>query len=120
MDRSLAAHGQTHALRDFLSRHGCGVWSPGTGEPDFDLAWERKVDVWVREVKSVAPGNDTRQLRLGLGQVLDYQDSMLLSHPTVRAALALSAPPSDRRWVDLCLRHGVVLVWPGTFEELLR
>lgn len=28
-----------------------------------------------------------------------------------RAALALSAPPEERRWVNLCLRNGVVLVW---------
>ena len=66
------------------------------------------------------PANSTRQLRLGLGQVLDYQDSMLVSHPAVRAALALSAPPDDRRWIDLCLRNGVVLLWPATFAELLR
>ena len=121
VDRSLAAHARTqNALRDFLMKRRCEVWSAGPGEPDFDLAWERKGIVWVGEVKSLAPGNDARQLRLGLGQVLDYQDSMLLRHPTVRAALALSAPPAERRWVDLCLRHSVVLVWPGTFEEVLR
>jgi hypothetical protein len=121
VDRSLAAHATTqNALRDFLATRNIEVWSPGALEPDFDLAWRRKGVVWVGEIKSLGPTNETQQLRLGLGQVLDYQDTFLITERHVRAALVVSRPPSDRRWVDLCLRHGVVLVWPGTFEELLH
>ena len=121
IDRSLAAHARTqNRLREFLASRKLDVWSPGPDEPDFDLAWERKEVVWVGEVKSIVATNEACQLRLGLGQVLDYQDTMLLRYPNVRAALIVSEPPKDRRWVALCERHGVVLVWGATFEELLR
>jgi len=121
VDRSLAAHARTqNRLSELLAAHRLAVWSPSLEEPDFDIAWERKGVVWVGEVKSILPGNEACQLRLGLGQVLDYQDAMLLKHPDVRAALIISEPPRDRRWVTLCERHGVVLVWPATFDELFR
>jgi hypothetical protein len=121
VDRSLAAHARTqNALADFLKKHGVRVWSPGEDDPDFDLAWERRETVWVGEVKSLGDSNEAQQLRLGLGQVLDYQDTLLVRHRNVRAALAVSRAPSERRWVDVCERHGVTLVWPGTFDEVLR
>lgn len=121
MDRALAAHAKTqNALHAFLKRHNCSAWSPAADEPDFDLAWRKSKVLWVGEIKSLAFGNEVRQLRLGLGQVLHYQDLLLVTEREVRAALVLPNAPQDRRWVDLCLRHGVVLVWPETFAELLR
>ena len=92
VDRGLAAHAKTqNALNHFLGRRRIQVWSPGHGDPDFDIAWERKCVMWVGEVKSVTPTNTTKQLRLGLGQVLDYQDSLLLRYPKVQTALVSSA-----------------------------
>jgi hypothetical protein len=121
IDRALAAHAKTqNALRDFLVARGAKVWSRLPGEPDFDLAWDRRGTVWVGEVKSLNSTNESQQLRLGLGQVLDYQDLMLVGYAKVRAALIVSSPPKERRWVDVCERHGVTLVWPGTFDAVLR
>lgn len=121
IDRALAAHAKTqNALYTFLRAHHCNAWSPASDEPDFDLAWRKSGVLWVAEIKSLTFGNEVRQLRLGLGQVLHYQDLLLVNEREVRAALVLPSAPQDRRWVDLCLRHGVVLVWPETFAELLR
>jgi hypothetical protein len=40
---------------------------------DFDLAWLEAEVLIAVEVKSLTEVNQDRQLRLGLGQVLDYQ-----------------------------------------------
>jgi len=69
-------------------------------------------------VKSLTRGNETGQLRLGLGQVLHY--AMLLggNGRQVRAVLAVERTPTDPRWISLCAAHGVTLVWPGEFDRL--
>jgi hypothetical protein len=120
IDRALQAHAATqNGLNDFLTASGARTWSPGPGEPDFDLAWVRSGVSFVAEVKSLTDGNEDRQLRLGLGQVLDYQELMAAFRPGVRAVLALERQPRDGRWLALCERHRVILVWPDTFPVLL-
>ena len=56
-------------------------------------------DLIVAEVKSLTRGNETGQLRLGLGQVLHY--AMLLGENgrQVRAVLAVERSPTHERWV---------------------
>jgi hypothetical protein len=121
IDRALAAHAATqNALYDFLNQRGVSAWSPGPTDPDFDIAWKAKRVTWVAEVKTLPQNSETRQLRLGLGQVLHYQDLLLTQDRNVRAALVVANPPTNRQWVDLCLRHGVSLIWKDTFEQLLR
>lgn len=121
LDRSLKAHWDTqNALYDFLAARGVKAWSPRTKEPDFDLAWERSGVVYVAEVKSLPDaGSEDRQLRLGIGQVLDYQALMARQHQQVRAVLAVERQPADPRWMLLCTAHGVNLVWPASFGALI-
>jgi hypothetical protein len=120
MDRALSAHADVqNGLSDFLTARGAQTWSPGPGEPDFDLAWIRSGVSFVAEVKSLTALNEERQLRLGLGQVLDYQELMSKRTRGVRAVLAVERQPRDGRWLVLCERHQVVLVWPATFGVLL-
>lgn len=121
LDRSLKAHWDTqNALHDFLALKGVGPWSPRPAEPDFDLAWERSGVVYVAEVKSLPDsGTEDRQLRLGIGQVLDYQALMARQHQQVRADLAVERQPTDPRWILLCTAHGINLVWPGAFGALV-
>jgi hypothetical protein len=74
VDRSTGGHAQT---QNELSRwvRALGLrpkrWAGGFAE--FDLAWEDGPTLYVAEVKSLTARNETRQLRLGLGQVLHYQ-----------------------------------------------
>jgi hypothetical protein len=119
VDRALQAHADTqNALNDFLVAKGARTWSPGAPDPDFDLAWRLGKFTFVGEVKSLLKSNEDRQLRLGLGQVLDYQELMAARYPGVRAVLAVEVQPQDPRWLRLCERHGVILVWPGSFDAL--
>jgi len=121
LDRSLKAHADTqNGLRDFLASREIPAWSPTPNDPDYDLAWRWRGETYVCEVKSLpAAGTDDRQLRLGIGQVLDYQALMARRHDRVRAVLATERAPSDPRWALLCEAHGIVLVWPATFSVLL-
>lgn len=120
VDRALQAHADIqNALNDFLVAAGARPWSPRISEPDFDIAWTWRRLAFVCEVKSLTVANEERQIRLGLGQVLDYQELMTTQRPGVRAVLAIERKPRDDRWMRLCERHGVILVWPGTFDVLV-
>lgn len=121
VDRGLRGHAVTqNRLAEFLRAHRISPRRPGPSDPDFDLAWAHSGWWFVAEVKSLTATNETKQLRLGLGQVLDYQDRLLARHPKVRAVLAVEKRPNDDRWLQLCERHEVTLVWPDVFGTLLE
>lgn len=146
VDRGLRGHKRTQEwLADRVRQRGHQPLSPGPGDPDFDLAWRTgdtaaagsgaaghgpaspstpRGAVFVAEVKSLTASNETRQLRLGLGQVLDYADRLtaaLTADATsggrgvhVRPVLAVERAPTEAtRWEALCARCGVALLWPG-------
>jgi hypothetical protein len=120
IDRGTRGHNRTqNLLRSFLEDKGIKTLQPTTEGPDFDLGWVYRGTWFVAEVKSLTLANETKQLRLALGQVLDYQDILSRRHTNVRAVIAVETPIRDRRWVALCEGHGVILVWPETFEATL-
>ncbi len=119
VDRALGAHAATqNALAAWVRSRGMAPLRPGGSGADFDIAWDDGMAFIVAEVKSITRGNETGQLRLGLGQVLHY--AMLLGENgrRVRAVLAVERAPTDTRWIALCAEHGVTLVWPGEFDRL--
>jgi hypothetical protein len=86
-----------------------------------DVAWMSVDDGWltVCEVKSVEGSNDIDQVRLGLGQIIDYLDQLRDYEPGVSGLLWTSREPRDaERWQRICGEHGVTLGWPGQ-EHLL-
>ncbi|MFJ3339033.1 hypothetical protein [Streptomyces sp. NPDC086766] len=119
--RNLSAHRRLqNRLAEAARAHGYIALSPGTLDPDFDLALlSADGRVTVCEVKSLTSANETRQLRTGLGQILDYQDQLTARAPQVSAVLWVEREPSERRWVDLCRRVGVTLAWPGQEDSVL-
>lgn len=73
LERALQAHGDTqNAVAAIVNSKGFAPLSP-KGEPDFDLAWSTETTLHVVEVKSMPVGGEVSQLRLGFGQVLQYQ-----------------------------------------------
>lgn len=118
VDRGLRGHAVTqNALASYVKTLGYQPLRPALGDPDFDLAWEVDGEIWVAEVKSMTAANATKQLRLALGQVLDYADRVASSGRKPRPVIATEGQP-EPRWIELCLRHGVVLVSVGRFDSL--
>jgi hypothetical protein len=111
LDRGLRGHMLTQeALAELVQRQGFDALSPGSGDPPFDLAWRAGHTITIVEVKSMTGANEALQIRLGLGQVLDYKHQLELADESVE--------PAAPRWLSLCARHDVELVWPATFGTL--
>jgi hypothetical protein len=120
VDRGNQAHADTQdGLAAFLRSNGIEPVSPANTEPEFDLAWRTGDATFVAEVKSITDGNEERQLRLGLGQVLRYRQALSLPGGRVIAVLVPEREPTDESWKYLCSEVGVVLVWPESFGMLL-
>jgi hypothetical protein len=73
----------------------------------------------VVEVKSTNDRNEKNQLCLGLGEVLDFADTIRRSGREVRPVSAVEREPTEERWTELCGRFGVTLVWRPVFERLV-
>jgi hypothetical protein len=111
--RGWVEHNRTqNELARIVAAHGWLPRSPAPGEPRFDLAWTREPTVWVAEVKSVTPGNEERQLRTAMGQVLRYRQRLTAAGHDVQAAIITSRPPADASWEDLCRWEAITLAWP--------
>ena len=122
VDRGLIGHAATqNELATWVEAAGLEPLSPGPSDPDFDLAWRVPGACVVAEVKSLTNTNQDGQLRLGLGQVLDYRYQLLSAgHSSVRAVLAVEMEPASPRWLEICVRSGVTLTWPDRFEDLFK
>ncbi|MQL64437.1 hypothetical protein F6Q10_18010 [Streptomyces vinaceus] len=120
--RNLSTHRRLqNSLAEEAQRRGFTALSPDASDPDFDLAWRDAAGrVTVCEVKSLTIANEARQLRAGLGQVLDYQDQLRERALEASAVLWVERVPSEGRWVDLCQRVSVTLAWPGQEDSVFK
>lgn len=117
--RGVGAHQDTqHALARFLIEMNCEPRSPLSGGPQFDVSWERDGIRYVAEVKSLTNRNESRQIRMGLGQLLEYRYDLTRGKQKVRPVLVVEGRPKHRWWVHRCRAAGVTLVWPGRFNAL--
>jgi hypothetical protein len=112
--RGLRSHRQLqNSLATLVEKAGLIPKSPAAHDPDFDIGWEVSKDHWVVvEVKSLSPANEIRQLRMGLGQVLDYADLLRQRYSQVTRILFLPRKPADPRWLQLAADHDVIVSWP--------
>ena len=120
IDRGVQGH---MATQDLLAEYveqtlGLTPLKPGPGDPAFDVGWWQDSRFVVAEVKSATDSNEIAQLRLGLGQVLDYADQLRRADKNPLPVLAIERAPTDDRWVELCATHGVTLVWPDGLDRL--
>lgn len=118
--RGLSAH---RRLQNLLAAHvkdsGLTPLSPSVHDPDFDLAWHAGSKMVVVEVKSLTAANQVRQLRMGLGQVLDYTDTLTTRGEDVSPVLYVEGKPREHRWIDLAAKYDVTLAWPESANHLL-
>jgi hypothetical protein len=118
IDRGLRGHATTqNALAALIRSRGLSPLSPTSATANYDLAWE-DTNLYVAEVKSLTAQNQTQQLRLGLGQVLDYRALLQAPSRTVIPVLAVEMEPTDKRWKALCDSLDVILTWPPEFPGL--
>jgi hypothetical protein len=117
-ERALAAHaGVQNGLAEHVESIGFWPFSPTGDEPDFDLAWRRDNTLYVAEVKSLSGVSATHQLRLGLGQVLQYRTQLRRGHADVVGVLAVEFDPGGA-WQDTCAEVDIVLTWPSDWPRL--
>ncbi|WP_444947135.1 hypothetical protein [Micromonospora ureilytica] len=97
------------ALIDHLAAEGVRVGAGLNGVP-VDLAW-RDADgrQFIAEVKSVVGVNEVEQLRLGLGQVLEYRHR-LAAHGIVATSVLVVSRCTDRAWSAICGDNRVILL----------
>ncbi len=119
IDRGNQAHADTQdALAEFLGGRGIRPRRPKPGEPNYDLGWEWRDQIFVAEVKSTTDSNEESQLRLGLGQVLRYRHELARTGRQVIAVIIPESEPDEAAWAELCATLGVLLAWPGSFERV--
>lgn len=88
-----------------------------------DAAWSMpgSETVYVAEVKGITPTNEVRQLRLGLGQIIDFSVEVEnLSGRLIHPVLFVSRAPSAALWDQKCAVGGVELAWPGNLPSVLE
>ena len=112
-------HKMCNRLASAVRQAGFEPLSPFGGGPAFDLAWMRDDALWVVEVKSVSTTSERQQIRLGLGQVLDYQTSLRVSGFDVQSVVAISAAPSSDHFIRMCDESDVILCWPDCLHAAL-
>lgn len=118
--RGLRAHRKLENwLASRAAADGLLPQDPDTTDPPFDLCWEDAGHLTVVEVKSITWANETSQLRLGLGQVLEYAQILRTRGP-VRPVLFVEQAPSAQHWASVCESAGVQLWWPDNLPMSLR
>ncbi|WFE28354.1 hypothetical protein O7623_03835 [Solwaraspora sp. WMMD791] len=99
-------------LIDTLAATGILVGT-GLAKVPVDLAWQDADGrQYIAEVKSLVGASPEDQLRLGLGQVLEYRHRLALLGRVVTPILLTSAPV-DEVWRDICRDNGVTLLVDG-------
>lgn|GEM_PF-5120073 len=119
LDRATRAHQNLqNSLASYVEELGVEPRSPKQQEPAFDLAWEFEGSLVVVEVKSVLDANRRQQVRLGVGQVLEYVALLNDAAPgDYRPVLLLEQPPDPVDYL-LAASTGVVVIGPDQFNEL--
>ncbi|MPV50103.1 hypothetical protein GCG21_08800 [Pseudactinotalea sp. HY160] len=104
---------------------GSLVDAPRVDVPLVDAAWRSELvsgQLVVAEVKSLTGDAEDTQIRLGLGQLLDYLHTLRQNPPggiaQVRGVLVLDRKPKSPRWAGVCSSVGVGLAWPPNFDGL--
>jgi hypothetical protein len=121
--RGVNAHRElVNALGDAVRANGFSPKEPTGPSPNYDLSWDATSATWILEAKSLTPANQTHQLRLGLGQLLEFlyvSSTLPPAGRRYRGALIVEQEPTEAaKWVAVCAAVGVELGWPGSLDKL--
>jgi hypothetical protein len=116
LDAGTKAHEETVvALAEHLHRAGHLAQGPSRRTPLFDIGWQDGTRVFIGEVKSLRKTAQDQQIRLGIGQLLDYAHQLKASGQQVAPVLVLECQPASSRWAALAAAHGFLLTYGPTF-----
>lgn len=124
LERGTAAH---EDLLQLLMEHlaPVEVCGPRPSGPQFDAAWwsqREPTTLYVVEAKSLKGAREEQQIRLGIGQLLDYCHSIGRLEreglQRITPVLVLEREPTDGRWADLAKSLGIVLTHAPDFSAL--
>jgi hypothetical protein len=119
LDRGTKAHEVT---RDRLLKHLASVRVvEGVTPVLFDAGWYcGKGTFVVGEVKSLTSKSAVQQIRLGLGQILEYAQRIRGQRPelSVKPVLVLEKEPPRQGWSDIAESAGVLLTWAPDFPRI--
>lgn len=119
LDVGTAAHEKAVGeLLECLNARGARGCRPGAGMPPFDVGWIDSTDpsgVSIAEIKSLTGADQTDQIRLGIGQVLQYcylmRQIAKSQQKWVRPVLVLDIRPNDDRWSSIAESADILLTW---------
>jgi hypothetical protein len=118
LDRATERHMNLQdRLADVLRGRGIEPRSPGSWQPEFDLAFEHDGERFVVEIKSGDPVS-LQQVRLGTGQVLEYCHLLSNADAHVHPVLLIEAAP-PYPWDALANAIEVQLLRADKLEESL-
>ena len=121
LDRGTRAHSELERrIAAAVAEAGGEPRSPTPGEPAYDLAWERSDDVVVCEVKSATPGSVRQQVRLGLGQLLEYRHQLSALHDRPVVGVLAVGADLGRLERGVCASVAVVAASAATLDSDLR
>lgn len=119
LDRATKRHMDLQdCLADALRKRKITPLSPGSWQPQFDLAFEQEGKRYVAEVKSGDPVS-AQQVRLGVGQLLEYRHLLgdADSQDVCAVLLVESAPPIP--WAVLAGSAGIQILRADQIEKSL-
>lgn len=120
IDRSTRAHQEMcNRLARAVKDAGLDPLSPFSDGLAYDLAWMRDERLWVVEVKSISGKSERQQIRLGLGQVIDYRTSLRKLGFDVQSVVAVTGMPSNPHFEEMCDQAEVILCSPKSFRTAL-
>lgn len=123
LDDGTAAHQATLAL---LTAALVPTAPQTLSAPKVDAAWRSRVNsavLVIAEVKSLTGARQAQQIRLGIGQLLDYTVALRAVPPvgveTICPVLVLEREPdSPERWQAVAAAAGIELSWAPAFAGL--
>lgn len=116
LENATREHRETqNKLAEWAKTRGFKAVRP-SGEPLYDVGWWGPMGFFVAEVKSLGIDNEARQVRLGLGQVLDYRkqlkDKAEIDATAVLAVSRVPAKQNRHHWQNLAAELDVIFCWP--------
>lgn len=115
LDRATRRHMEIQlALEQRVRQHGYSL-TGGAESADIDLGWLVGDHLVIAEVKTTTQANKSKQLRLGLGQLIDYVDTLTAEVVSASGVLVTDRRPPPR-WVSLCAAHGIRCAWSPGFS----